>query len=294
MRRGLIAFAFMLGGFLPAIAQQSSGGTAARAPSSTFLPLIGQSAQYQYSDTVTTQKGSRRLTAVITLTSVTAKEIRASIEINGKESRNVEFYLDDTGTLQPTSMPEPEANSTRKRSNHYNEQADAVHAFVSRISLASRIAAHPAEEESFPVKISLPGASCPLQPTLVLKPTQTETLVANASDTTSVSSPQARHGLFMPLGLGIGAGFIGGAIGGTPGRIVGLSISATSLVITLLRSHHSGPLPADVGLHIEGKLADNRLQTLSGDQEVVIHGKRTRTISDRWSLVARSATTAAL
>jgi hypothetical protein len=295
MRRGLIALALVLVGVFPVIAQESSDGTATPAASSAFLPMKGQSTQYEYSDTLTTTKGSRRFTATHTLTLVTAKEIRASVAINGKEPRSVDFYVDDTGTLQPTSVPEPETNATNKRhSSHQSEQADDIHAFVSRISLASRIGAQASQETSFRIRITVPGASCPLNPTLVMRPTQPEELVADASDTTSVSSPKASRHLFMPLGLGIGAGFIGGAIGGTPGRIVGISISATSLVVTLLRSHHSGPLPADVSLHIDGKLADGRLQTLSGDQEVIVHGKRTHTISDKWSLVAGSAESAAL
>jgi hypothetical protein len=290
MRRGVVALVFTFLGFLPAIAQQSSGETSTPAISSAFLPMIGQTAQYEYFDTVTTQKGNRTFTATLTLKSVTAKEIQATIEINGKESRRLDFYVDDTGTLQPTSMPEPETNSTSKRhGSEPSEQAAAVHAFVSRISLASRIGAQPTQETSFRVRITVPGASCALNPTLMLKPTQPDALVADADDTTSVSSPQKRR-LFMPLGLGIGAGFIGGAIGGTPGRIVGISISATSLIVTLLRAGHSNPvLPADVSLHIDGKLTNSRLQALSGDQEVIVHGKHRRTISDKWSLVAGPA-----
>jgi hypothetical protein len=165
---------------------------------------------------------------------------------------------------------------------------------VSRVALASHVPRQQTQETSFRIRINVPGTSCPLNPTLVLKPTEPEALVADASDTTSVSSPKANRHLFMPLGLGIGAGFIGGAIGGTPGRIVGISISATSLVVTLLRSSHPASEPADVSLHIDGKLADSRLQMLSGDQEVIVHGKRTRTISDKWSLIAEPAVSASI
>jgi hypothetical protein len=100
----------------------------------------------------------------------------------------------------------------------------------------------------------------------------------------------------MPVGLGIGAGFIGRAIGGTPGRIVGISIGATFLVISLARAGHAAhQLRADVRLHIDGKLADGRLPVLSGDQEVIIHAsKHTRTISDKWSFVARAGVVAGL
>jgi hypothetical protein len=295
MSRDLIVFIFPFLVALSAIAQESPAGTMAPAASSAFLPMMGQSAQYEYSDTLTTQKKTRRFTATLTLASVTPKEIRATIAIEGKEPRNLDFYVDDTGTLQPMSVPEPEPNSTsRRHGSEQSEQADTLRAFVSRVALASRIAAQPTQETSFRVKIAVPGASCPLNPTLVLKPAQPETLVADANDTTSVSSPEKRR-IFMPLGLGIGAGFIGGAIGGTPGRIVGISISATSLIVTLLRAGHSHPtLPADVTLHIDGKLANSRLQALSGDQEVIVHGTHTRTISDKWSLVAGSRVSASL
>ncbi len=296
MRKGLTAFAFVLVAFLSARAQQPSGEPAMPTASSAFLPRVGQSKQYEYSDTITSPKGSRRFTATLRLTSVSAKEVEAGIAINGKEPHNIDFFVDDSGTLQPTSMPEGESKSTNTRHNSDQaQQAAAIQAFVSRISLASRISTQPTQETSFQTKITVPGASCPVNPTLVIKLTQPEELVADASDTTSVSSSQTNRRLFMPLGLGIGAGFIGGAIGGTPGRIVGISISATSLVVSLVRSRHSGPQPADVSLHIEGKLADGRLQSLSGDQELVVHAsKRTRTITDKWSLVAGSEVAAGL
>jgi hypothetical protein len=296
MTRGLVVFTLALAQlFSPAVAHQISAVTPAPPTSSAFLPAVGQTTQYQYSDTLTTPKGSRRFRAALTLTSITAQKIRASIAIDGKETHRVDFYLDDTGMLQPVSMPEPEVKSTNPRRNSpQNERAAAVQAFVSRISLASRMGTQPTEETSFRVKVIVPGASCPLNPTLVFRASQPATLVADANDTTSVSSPQGNRRLFMPLGLGIGAGFIGGAIGGTPGRLIGISISATSLVVSLARSRHSGPSPADVSLHIDGKLADGRLQALSGDQEVIVHGKQTRTISDKWSLVAESEVSAGL
>jgi hypothetical protein len=296
MKRGLMGFAFVFVGVLSAMAQQSSAGAATPAASSAFLPMIGQSAQYEYSDTLTTPKGTTRLTATMTLTSDTARNIRASIAINGKESRSLDFLVDDVGALHPTSAPElaPESRYRRHRSKQ-SQQAAAVQEFVSRISLASRIVAHPAEETSFPVKTTVPGTTCPLNQTLVLKPTQPEALVADANDTTSISSPQANRRLLMPLGLGIGAGFIGGAIGGTPGRIAGISISATSLVVNLARTRHAGPFPADVSLHVDGKLADGRLQSLSGDQEVVVHtGKSQHTIDEKWSLVRQKPDFASL
>jgi hypothetical protein len=296
MRRGLTAFAFVLVAMLSAMAQQSSGEPAMPTASTAFLPRVGQSTQYKYSDTITSPKGTRRFTATLRLTSVTAERVQASIAINGKEPHSIDFFVDDLDTLQPTSMPDGGRESANKRHNSdQTQQAAAIQAFVSRISLASRIAAQPTQETSFQTKMVIPGASCPLHPTLVLKPTQPEEVVADASDTTSVSASQGNRRLFMPLGLGIGAGFIGGAIGGTPGRIVGISISATSLVVSLVRSRHSGPLPADVSLHIEGKLADGRLQSLSGDQELVVHAsKHTHTITDKWSLVAGSEFTAGL
>jgi hypothetical protein len=289
MRRGLIAFTLACVGLLPALAQQTTGENAPIA-SSAFLPTIGRSMLYEYSNVVTTPKGTRKFAAALTLTSVTIKDIRAKIAINGKEPSKLDFYVDDTGTLQPMSMAEPEAKPTNKRRRgHQNDQAAAVQAFVSRISLASRIAVQPTRETSFRVKITIPGTGCPLNPTLVLRPIQPDALVGEANDRTSVSSSPANRRLLMPLGLGIGAGFIGGAIGGTPGRIVGISISATALLVSLVRSRHSGPSPADVSLHIDGKLADSRLRTLSGDEEVIMHaGKHTRAISDKWSLVTKT------
>jgi hypothetical protein len=288
MSRYLIPIISALLALLPANAQESSSGTVVPGASSAFLPRMGQSTRYEYSDTLTTQKKTRRFTAALTLASLTAKQIRASIAINGKESRTVDFYVDDTGMLQPMSLPEPERQSTNKRhSRDQSEEADALRAFTSRVALASRIAAQPTQETSFRVKLTVLGASCPLNPTLVLKPVQPEMFVADVNDTTSVSAPQANRRVFIPLGLGIGAGFIGGAIGGTPGRLIGVSISATALVVTVLRSHHSGPLPTDVSLHIDGEMADRRIQRLSGDQEVIVHArKHTQTISDKWSFVA--------
>jgi hypothetical protein len=290
MTRGFVIFILALAQSFPAaVAQQIPVEMPVPPTSSAFLPAVGQSTQYEYSDTVTTPQGSRRFRATLTLTSITAQKIQASIAINGKQTHSVDFYLDETGMLQPVSMSEPEVKPTSKRRNSpQNERAAAVQAFVSRISLASRLGARPGQETSFQVKLVVPGASCPLHPTLVLRPSQPATLVADANDTTSVNSPQGNRRLFMPLGLGIGAGFIGGAIGGTPGRIIGISISTTSLLVSLARSRHSGPSPADVSLHIDGRLADGRLQALSGDQEVIVHGKQTRTVSDKWSLLAES------
>jgi hypothetical protein len=286
MRRALNIFTFVLVGVVSAMAQQSSEGAATPAAASAFLPMIGQNTRYEYSDTVTTAKGTTKLTATLTLTSDAARNIRASIAIDGEEPRSLDFLVDDSGALQPTSVPEPAPESRdRRHRSKQREQAAALQAFVSRISLASRIVAHPADETSFLVKTTVPGATCPLNQTLVLKPTQSE-LVADANDTISISSPQGNRRLLMPLGMGIGAGFIGGAIGGTPGRIVGISISATSLVVNLARTRHSGPFPADVSLHIDGKLADGSLQTLSGDQQVIVHtGKSLHTIHEKWSLV---------
>lgn len=288
MSGGLITVTFALAALLPAVAQQPSADPATPATSSAFLPAIGESRQYRYLDTLTTAKHSRNFSAALTLTSVSAKEIHATVAIDGKDPHSLDFYLDDTGTLQPTSMPGTDGNSkNRRHGRSQSEEAAAFQSFVSRISLASRIGAKSTQEASFRVKLMVPGASCPLNPTLVLKPTQPEAIIGDANDTTSVNSPANRR-LFMPLGLGFGAGFIGGAIGGTPGRIVGISISATSLVIGIAR--HAGPQPADVSLHIDGKLADNRLQTLSGDQEVLVHANnRTHTISDKWSLAAGPA-----
>lgn len=292
--RGLISFAFVLAVLLPAIAQQPRGEADTPISPSAFLPALGQSRKYQYSDTLTTAKHSRRFSAALTLTTVSAKEIQATVAIDGKEAHSLDFYVDDTGMLQPTSMLKQEnAPTNRRRGADQIEEVAAVRAFVSRISLASRIGAQSSPGTSFQVKLTVPGASCPLNPTLVLKPTPPETIMGDANDTTSVSSPTNSR-LFMPLGLGIGGGFIGGAIGGTPGRIVGISISVTSLVISLARARHSTTQPADVSLHIDGKLADSRLQALSGDQEVIVRAKRTRTISDKWSLVAERAVVAGL
>jgi hypothetical protein len=128
----------------------------------------------------------------------------------------------------------------------------------------------------------LHGPVVPVNPILYIKPTATNAFVADASDTTAINPPQKqRRHLLFPVGLGI----LGGAVGGAAGRVVGFpATGATALVANRGRS---GPLTADIKLHINGKLASGRLRTLSGDQEEVIHTKRhTRTFSDRWSLVA--------
>jgi hypothetical protein len=296
MRRSLIVFTFAIVGGISATAQIPAAEISATAPASTFLPAIGQSEQYRYLDTVTARRTSARVSGTLTLTSVTAKKVQATITVDGNEPRSVDFYVDDTGALLPMSIPEPITKSGNKRHSSDQEQrAIAAQALLIRLSLASRIGARPGEGISFPVKFNVDGASCPLNPTLVVKTVEQETLIGDAKDKTSINPPRANQKVFMPLGLGIGAGFIGGAIGGTPGRIAGISISATSFVVGIVRARHSRPLPADVNLHIDGKLADGRLLTLSGDQEVIMHsGKHTRTISEKWSIVTETGASARL
>jgi hypothetical protein len=173
MRTGLTCFAFVLVGFLPAIAQQPSTEAAAPVAFFAFWPAIGQSRRYQYSDTSTTSKRNQGFAATLTLTSVSTKEMRATITVNGGAERSLNFYVDDGGTLQPMSMLETNSKSPNKRrSQDQSEQAVALQALVSRISLASRIGAQPTQETSFQAKINVPEASCPLNPTLVLKPTE--------------------------------------------------------------------------------------------------------------------------
>jgi hypothetical protein len=295
MRRSLIVFTFAIVGGISATAQIPAAKISAAAPASTFLPAIGQSEQYRYLDTVATRRTSTTVSGRLTLTSVTAQKVQATITVDSNEPRSVDFSVDDTGSLLPLSIAEPETKSGNKRRRSDQEQRTiAAQALLTRLSLASRIGAHPGEEISFPVKLNLAGVSCPLNPTLVIK-TEQETLAGEAKDTTSINPPRANQKVFLPLGLGIGAGFIGGAIGGTPGKIAGISISATSFVVGIVRARHSRPLPADVNLHIDGKLAGGRLLSLFGDQEVIMHsGKHTVTISEKWSIVTEPEVSARL
>jgi hypothetical protein len=89
---------------------------------------------------------------------------------------------------------------------------------------------------SFPVQLSVFGASRPLTPIRFIKPTQPEALVADLNDETSLPSyQQKRH--FIPI---LGLGILGGGLGGTPGRMV--SVKATAVTAWLLaRSGQAGP-----------------------------------------------------
>ncbi len=86
--------------------------------------------------------------------------------------------------------------------------------------------------------------------------------------------------MFLTLGLGLAGAFADAA--------TGRFVSAAGVVASssVRESVPDGPLPIDVKLHLTGQMIDNRIQVLSGVQDSLVHvGKRTRKISDVWSLI---------
>jgi hypothetical protein len=259
-------------------------------PASALLPPVNQSVHYQYADTTTTPKGTKYQAGTLTLTAVAENEIQATITVQGRGSHTQNFLVDQSGGLQPAAAAEPvPSRSNNGGGSAQAERRAAEQALLFRLSIASRIGAHMGAETSFPLQLNVPWASGPVNPILTIKWTEPAAFVGVASDNTSVNpiqqkSKMSRH-LLLPLGLGLA----GGAIGGTPGRIVAAGGAAISVVtvVTAIRAS-SGPLPADVTVHVSGQLAQGRLRALSGDQEEVVHqGKKTHTFSDKWSLVAQ-------
>jgi hypothetical protein len=256
-----------------AIAQKQPGESAGDTlpPPSAFLPPAGQMVRYRFSDTVVTPKESKSEAGTLTLTAVTAHEIKASIEIDNKAPRNFALHVDQAGALSTTSQ---------------NTPSTAEQALLLRLSLAAQIGAHPGEETSIPVLLNVPWASGPVNPTLSIKSTSPDVFVGEASDTTTINPPQnARPHILRSVAISAGAGILAGQIGGTAGSVLRPIVTVGSILIAT-RSR-SGPQPTDVTLHITGQFADGRLQRLSGNQEYSMPAKEhSRTSSENWQFVA--------
>lgn len=262
--------------------------TAAAAPTATptqpsaFLPALGQTVTYRYSNAVTTPKGGKSGAATLTIKTISESEVQITIA-DSKGSQRLDFRVDQAGALQLASTPEPSEAASRKHgAGDSGEEKNAVEALLSRLSIAARISARPGTETSFPIQLNIPWASGPVNPILHVASTTPEALVGNACDTTSINPPERqRHHTLIPVGLGL----IGGAIGGTTGRIA--EVAGTGATAVAMNRRHSGPIPVDIKLHITGHLVNGRLRTISGDQEIDAHaGKHSNTFSDKWSLVA--------
>ena len=265
------------------VATAAAASTSTPTQTSAFLPAVGQSVHYRYSDTVTTPKGSKSGAATLTIKTITENEVEVTIAVDGEGSRSLEFHVDETGTLQPASAPEPAGSSSRKHgARDAGEEKNAAQALLSRLSIAARIGAKPGTEMSFPIQLNVPWASGPVNPILHVTSTAPNALAGDASDTTSINPPQKQHRhALLPVGLGL----LGGAVGGTTGRIAG--VAGTGATAVAMNRGRSGPVPAEVKLRVTGQLADGRLRTLSGDQEIEAHaGKHSNTFGDKWSLVA--------
>jgi hypothetical protein len=289
MKRDLIIFmlAWALVISVQAMAQKHTEGATEEPlpPSSAFLPPVGQSVHYRFSDTLTTPKESKSEAGTLTLTAVTGNEIKATVAIDNKAPRNFTLHVDQTGALRPAVELDPPSAATRH--NGQSAPSAAERTFLLRLSLAAQIGAHPGEEISIPVLLNVPWASGPVNPTLNIKSTAPDAFIGDASDTTSINPPQnARPHLLRSLAISTGAGIAAGEIGGTTGRIIRPIVTVGSILIAT-RSR-PGPQPTDVTLHIAGQLADGRLQRLSGNQQYSVAQKEhSRIASDQWQLVAQ-------
>lgn len=256
---------------------------------SAFLPPVGKTAEYRYSDTLTPSKKNQKPrsgTATLTITATSPTEYHARIAVDGKTPTTLTLHLDATGALQPDSGLESVALLPGKRKgDEAKEQRVAAQSLVDRLSLAAQIPAHPEAGASFPIQLDVPRASVPLNPVLYIKTPVQDSFTANANDTTSITPPQKKRRRFIGL---FGLGILGGVLGGTPGRIVGLSVSAATAITLIASSHrHAKPIPADVSLHVTGVIANDRIQKLSGEQQLVVHAKKgPYTLGDAWSFAA--------
>jgi len=269
-----------------AIAQQQAEGAAPLAPVSAFLPPLGQTVHYRFSDTIVTPKESRSEAGTLTLTAVGGNEIKATLAIGEKAPRSFAFQVDPTGALQPAAELDPPSDKPHRSGK--SEPSAREQAFLLRLSLAARIGAHPGEEMSMPVLLNVPWASGPVNPILYVKPTTPDAFVGEATDTTTTNPPQqGRAHIFRRIAISAGAGVIAGQIGGTTGRVVRPIVTVGSILIAT-RGRSGGPLPTDVSLHITGQLGDGRLQRLSGNQEYSVPAqKHARAFSDQWQFVAQ-------
>lgn len=277
MKRDLTTFmlAWALVISVQASAQKRTQGSAGDIlpPPSAFLPPIGQIAHYRFTDTLTTPKESKSEAGTLTLTAVTAHEIKATVAIDNKSPRDFALHVDQAGALSTTPQSAPSA---------------AERALLLRLSLAAQIGAHPGEEMSIPVLLNVPWASGPVNPTLYVKSTAPDAFVGDASDTTTINPPQnARPHILRSVAISAGVGILAGQIGGTAGSVIRPIVTVGSILIAT-RSR-SGPQPTDVTLHITGQLADGRLQRLSGNQEYSVPRKEhSRTFSEKWQFLAQS------
>ncbi len=256
---------------------------------SAFLPPVGKTVEYRYSDTLTPSKKNQKPmsgTATLTITAISSTEYHARIAVDGKAPTTLTLHLDATGALQPDSGLESVALlSGKNKGDEEKQQRVAAQALVDRLSLAAQMQAHPEAGASFPIQLDIPGASVPLNPVLYIKTAGQDSFTATANDTTSITPPQKKRRRFIGL---FGLGILGGVLGGTPGRIVGLSVSAATATTLIASSHrHVEPIPADASLHITGVIANGRIQKLSGEQQLVVHAKKgPYTLGDAWSFAA--------
>jgi hypothetical protein len=281
----MLAWALIIS--VQALAQKHTEGATEGAlpPTSAFLPPVGQSVHYRFSDTLTTPKESKNEVGTLTLTAVNDSEIKATLTIDNKAPRNFSLHVDETGALRPAAEPDPPSAATRH--NVQSEPGAAERALLLRLSLAAQIGAHPGEDMSIPVLLNVPWASGPVDPTLNIKSTSSDAFTGDASDTTTINPPQNRQPhILRSVAISAGAGIAAGEIGGTTGRIIRPIVAVSSILIAT-RSH-SGPQSADVSLHISGQLSAGRLQRLSGNQEYTIAQKEhSRIFSDQWQLIAQ-------
>jgi hypothetical protein len=171
-----------------AMAQQQAEGAAPLAPVSAFLPPLGQTVHYRFSDTIVTPKESRSEAGTLTLTAVGGNEIKATLAIGEKAPRSFAFQVDPTGALQPAAELDPPSDKPHRSGK--SEPSAREQAFLLRLSLAARIGAHPGEEMSMPVLLNVPWASGPVNPILYVKPTTPDAFVGEATDTTTTNPPQ--------------------------------------------------------------------------------------------------------
>ena len=256
---------------------------------SAFLPPVGQTVQYRYTDTLTPSKKNQKPmsgTATLSITAISPTEYHTRIGVGGKAPYTLTLHLDAAGALQPDSgLESVQLLPGKQKGDDEKTQRAAAQALVDRLSLAVQMQAHPEAGTSFPVQLDIPGASVPLNPVLYIKTAGQDSFTADANDTTSITPPQKKRRRFIGL---FGLGILGGVLGGTPGRIVGLSVSAATAITLIASSHrHSKPIPADVSLHVTSVIANDRIQKLSGEQQLVVHAKKgSYTLGDAWSFVA--------
>jgi hypothetical protein len=125
---------------------------------STFLPPVGQTARYRFSDTVIGGKGTKTLSGSLTLLSVTEDRAQLSIAIDGKAPRTFNLHVDATGALDAEKGISAAVSPTDSRAGGQALPGVAEQALILQLSLASRAGAHPADVESFPVLLDIPWA----------------------------------------------------------------------------------------------------------------------------------------